>query len=127
MGKHIFFLFWNARSIFSAHKKIFLFFISVILTFVTLKRVALLSIFVVFAIIILPEKIRKIVTKSYIVTPITVLYVFISIQFSQGQYDTLILDLTEKSADAVSQGRQFIWESLLNAVNYNFYDFFFLV
>jgi hypothetical protein len=104
----------------------FYFFFSVFLTFLSFKRAAIFSIFIPFIIVLLPEKIKTIITKPYIVMPVTAFSVYILIQFSYSQYDELIFDLTGESANAFSQGRQYIWNTLLNGIKYNFYDFFFL-
>lgn len=90
-----------------------------------LKRIVLIAIILSVIAYFLPSKIRKVVLNPWSITFSAVSITVFSIIFSFGYFDDVIVDLTGRSANDLSKGRQDLWSSALLSVGFT-YDSFIL-
>ncbi len=94
-----------------------------IIVVLALKRIAIIAFILIVFIWIIPKSIRRVFLNPYVVTVSVGLLTWFSIAFAYGQFDRLIINLFDKSANELSQGRQELWYQLLQGVHFSFQDF----
>lgn len=100
--------------------------ILLVLSFFAMKRIVLLSTFLIIVIDQLPEKHKRLLVNPYLITVVATIGVLLCIEFSRGSMDPLIQSLTGLPPNHFSQGRQELWSNLLNTVHFDHFNFLFL-
>lgn len=88
-----------------------------------LKRIVLIAIVLSLLVWFLPEKFRKYILNPLFTTTAAVFVTILSINFAFGNFDGILFDLTDKSANDLSKGRQSLWSSTLLAVDFTYQSF----
>jgi hypothetical protein len=97
---------------------------NVVLATIALKRIVLLASFAALLFFLLPERFKRIVLRpSLALVAISSIVVF-SIEFAYGYFDGWILETFDQSANALSRGRQVLWRSALDSIDFTYGSFF---
>jgi hypothetical protein len=101
------------------------FFLALMATFFSAKRIAILGVLVVFAIFFLPKRLRALCLNRYVLIAFNFLYVFIVIAYVNGLFDDYIVMLTGLSADALGMGRQHLYADAVENISDSPFRFLF--
>lgn len=93
--------------------------INCVLAVVALKRIVLLAVIVCAVVLIIPGRIKKIILSPIFGISVNMIYLIFTLLFSNGVFDEISKNLTDLSANALSQGRQVIWKKTANEIASN--------
>ncbi|MBR8537379.1 O-antigen ligase family protein [Carboxylicivirga sediminis] len=96
-----------------------LFLLSLIGILLTLKRIVLLSLFVVIICYLLPKGLKKIVLNKYLIISLNALVVLFSIFLAQGYWDEMIWNYFGISPEFLTMGRTRIYDTVLRVIDFN--------
>lgn len=89
-----------------------LFAISIILAFLALKRIVVLAVFICWMIYIIPDRTRRLILNPYTMLAANLLVVAALVLYANHQFDQIIANLTDQSANQLGQGRQALYKTV---------------
>jgi hypothetical protein len=96
-----------------------------LLVFITLKRIAIVSVLVTLLARLVPIPLRGLLVNPYTIAVITLSLTSVTIMFAYGFFNDNLFDIFGHSANDLSKGRQRLWYTVLNGLHYDFTSFFF--
>jgi hypothetical protein len=97
----------------------------ILLVFISLKRIAIISILITLIAKVIPKNLRVILINPFLIVGISLFVTLITIYFAYGQFDKDILEIFDRAANDFSKGRQQLWLTALKGLDYKFTDFIF--
>ena len=96
--------------------------VAVVFTILTLKRIALIGVVLSFALLLLPRRLSDLLLKPLPMIVFNATVVLLAVMYAQGEFDKLIGEWTNMSANQAGMGRRVLYYRPSVELTNNFFD-----